>query len=72
MEQPSAVIEKAKRLERLLQRVEQGEPLEQVCTELDLAVDPKWLARLQAKYEAGGRTWEALLDGRYGHPKCRI
>ncbi|MDH4137273.1 MAG: hypothetical protein OEW09_11240 [Anaerolineae bacterium] len=66
---PAAVIEKAERLEQLLQRVAQGEPLEQVCAELDLAVDAKRLARLQAKYEAGGRTWEALLDGRYGHPK---
>jgi len=65
---PPAVIEKAKRLEELLQRVEQGEFLEQVCAELDLAVDAKHLARLQAQYEAGGRTWEALLDGRYGHP----
>jgi len=66
---PAAVIEKAKRLEQLLQRVAQGGPLEQVCAELDLAVDAKRLARLQGKYEAGGRTWEALLDGRYGHPK---
>lgn len=66
---PAAVIEKAKRLEQLLQRVAQGEFLEQVCAELDLAVDAKGLARLQAKYEASGCTWEALLDGRYGHPK---
>lgn len=65
---PTAVIEKANRLEQLLQRVEQGEPLEQVCAELDLAVDAQRLAQLQAKYQAGGRTWEALLDGRYGHP----
>jgi transposase len=67
-DQPVAVIEKAKRLEQLLQRVAQGEPLQQVCAELDLAVDARRLARLQAKYEAGGRTWEALIDGRYGHP----
>lgn len=66
---PAAVIEKAKRLEQLLQRVAQGESLEQGCAELDLAVDAKGLARLQAKYEASGCTWEALLDGRYGHPK---
>lgn len=69
MDHPAAVIEKAKRLEQLLQRVEQGEPLEQVCAELDLAVDAKHLARLQVKYEVGGRTWEALIDGRYGHPQ---
>lgn len=68
MNHPAAVIEKAQRLEQLLQRVEQGEPLEQVCAELDLAVDAKQLARLQVKYQAGGRTWEALIDGRYGHP----
>jgi len=66
---PAAVIEKAKRLEQLLQRVTQGESLEQVCAELDLAVDAKGLAKLQAKLQAGGCTWEALLDGRYGHPK---
>lgn len=65
---PTAVIEKAKRLAQLLQSGEQGEPLEQVCAELDLAVDAKRLAQLQAKYQTGGRTWEALLDGRYGHP----
>ena len=40
-----------------------------MCAELDLAVDAKHLARLQVKYEAGGRTWEALSDGRYGHPQ---
>ena len=69
MDHPAVVIEKAKRLERLLQRVEQGEPLEQVCAELDLAVNAKHLAKLQVKYEAGGHTWEALIDGRYGHPQ---
>jgi transposase len=42
--------------------------LEQVCAELDLTVDARRLAQLQVKYEAGGRTWEALMDGRYGHP----
>ena len=65
---PTAVIEKAKRLAQLLHSVEQGEPLEQVCAELDLAVDAQRLVQWQAQYQAGGRTWEALLDGRYGHP----
>lgn len=65
---PAAVIEKAHRLEELLQRVAQGEPLEQVCAELGVTVDTQRLVQLQAKYEAGGRTWEALIDGRYGHP----
>jgi transposase len=69
MEHPIAVIEKAQRLERLLQRSEIGESLEQVCAALDLSVTPENLSTLQAKYEAGGRTWEALLDGRYGHPQ---
>jgi hypothetical protein len=65
---PTAVIEKAKRLAQLLQSVEQGEPLAEVCAKLEMAVDAPRLAQLQAKYQAGGRTWEALLDGRYGHP----
>jgi len=68
MDHPAAVIEKAQQLEQLLQRVAQGEPLEQVCAELELEVDARRLAHLQAKYEAGGHTWEALIDGRYGHP----
>jgi transposase len=68
MDHPAAVIEKAQRLEQLLQRVEQGEPLEQVCAALELEVDAQRLAHLQAQYEAGGHTWEALIDGRYGHP----
>ena len=65
---PAAVIEKAKRLEELLQRIAEGEALEQVSAELDLTVDAKRVAQLQAKYEAEGGTWEALIDGRYGHP----
>ena len=30
-------------------------------------MDQEQLACAQAKYEAGGCTWEALLDGRFGH-----
>lgn len=67
MQYPPAVIEKAKRAEILLQRVGGGEPLAVVCAELGLVVDEKRLGRLQAWYEAGGRSWEALLDGRFGH-----
>jgi transposase len=52
----------------LLQRVDAGEPLDQVCAELNVDIDEKRLAALQAKYKAGGETWEALLDGRFGHP----
>ncbi len=64
---PPVVIEKAQRVEQLLQRVEQGESLTAVWVELGLEVTPKQLVEWQAKYEAGGRIWEALIDGRYGH-----
>jgi hypothetical protein len=67
MKHPPAVCEKAQRLEHLLQRVEAGEPFEQVRADLDLRVKEKDLLRLRAKYEASGRGWEALIDGRYGH-----
>jgi transposase len=66
---PPAVIEKAQRLERLLLRLEAGEPFDQVHADLDLGIRAKDVPKLQAKYEAGGRTWEALVDGRYGHPQ---
>ena len=68
MDYPEAVIEKAQKMENLLQRVNAGEPLDLVCAELDVEIDEKRLAALQAKYKAGGETWEALLDGRFGHP----
>lgn len=67
MDYPKAVIEKAQKMEKLLQRVKAGEPLDQICVELDVDIDEKRLAALQAKYKAGGETWEALLDGRFGH-----
>jgi transposase len=67
MDYPEAVIEKAKRHEKLLQRVADGESREQVCAELGIKVDQDRFAALQAKYEAGGSTWQALLDGRHGH-----
>ena len=63
---PQVVIEKAKRLEQLLQGVEQGEELAEVRAELGIEVKPEQLNALQAKYEAGGRSWAALIDGRYG------
>jgi len=66
---PPTIIDKAQRLERLLQRVEAGESFESVRTELGLNVRTKDLPRLQARYEASGRRWEALLDGRHGHNK---
>ena len=67
MDYPKAVIEKAQKMEKLLQRVGAGEPLDQVCAELDVDINEKRLAALQTKYKAGGETWEALLDGRFGH-----
>jgi len=67
MGHPTAVIEKAKRMEKLLQRVAEGESLAQGCADLEVAVDENQLTTLQAKYEKGGRTWQSLLDGRFGH-----
>jgi transposase len=66
---PPAVCEKAQRLERLLLRLEAGEPFDPVRADLGLSVRAEDVPKLQAKYEAGGRTWEALIDGRYGHPQ---
>jgi hypothetical protein len=67
MEYPKAVAEKAKRLEQLLQRVAASEPLAEMNEELGFNLDEKELGKAQAKYEAGGGQWEALVDGRYGH-----
>ena len=66
---PPAVCEKAQRLELLLQRIKEGEPFDQVRADLGLSIEEENVPKLQAKYEAGGRTWEALIDGRYGHPQ---
>ena len=49
MDYPQAVTAKAQKMEKLLQRVAQGEPLDQVCTELEVEVSEKQLAKLQAK-----------------------
>ena len=67
MDHPQAVIKKAQRLAHLLRRVEQGETLAEVCTEIGVEITPNRLVALQAKYETGGRSWEALIDGRHGH-----
>lgn len=69
MNHPPAVCEKAQQLEQLLLRVEAGEPFESVRAALGLHVEEEKLPRLQRKYETGGRRWEALIDGRYGHPQ---
>jgi transposase len=67
MDYPEAVLAKAKRLEQLLLRAAGGEPLDELNEELGFELDEKELARQQAKYEEGGRTWEAVIDGRHGH-----
>lgn len=67
MEYPKAVLEKAKRLEQIVLRVSAGESLETVNEELGLKLEQKQVAEIEAKYEAGGRKWEVLIDGRYGH-----
>jgi len=45
MDYPPAVLEKAKRLEQLLQRVASGEPLDKVNKALSLNLGEKQLAR---------------------------
>jgi transposase len=67
VDQPQAVIEKAQRLGQLLRRVEEGETLAEVGAEIGVEIRPDHLVALQMKYEAGGRSWEALIDGRHGH-----
>ena len=67
MDYPDAVLNKAKRLEQLLLRIAAGEPLAELNAELGFDLDEEELARWQAKYEAGGRTWEAVIDGCHGH-----
>jgi transposase len=67
MDYPDAVIAKAKRTATLIERVENGESLAEVCTELGVSIRAEQLTKLQAKYETGGREWQALLDGRFGH-----
>lgn len=69
MSYPPAVLEKVQRLEQLLLRVSTGESLEAANTPYGFNLDERQLARWQAKYEAGGRKWEALIDGRHGHPR---
>ena len=69
MDYPPAVLEKAQRLEQLLLRVAAGESLDAANAAFGFNLDARQLARWQAKYEAGGRRWEALIDGRHGHPR---
>jgi transposase len=69
MAYPQAVLEKAQRLAQLLQRVAAGESLENANEALGFDLDQRELARVQTKYESGGHTWQALIDGRHGHTR---
>jgi len=69
MDYPQAVLEKAKRLAQLLQRVGAGESLESANEALGFDLDQRELARAQAKYESGGHKWQSLIDGRHGHSR---
>lgn len=69
MAYPPAVLEKARRLAQLLQRVAAGESLESANEALGFDLDQRELARAQGKYESGGHTWQALIDGRHGHSR---
>jgi len=64
---PPAVVEKARRLAELLERVERGEPSEQVGPEVGQTMAPDHLTAFRRKYQASGGDWQVLLDGRYGH-----
>ena len=69
MDYPQAVLEKAQCLAQLLQRVTAGESLENANKAFGFDLDERELARAQAKYESGGDTWQALIDGRHGHSR---
>lgn len=67
MDYPEAVLKKAQRLEQLLLRFAAGEPLSKLNAELGFALAEEEVPGQQVRYEEGGRTWEALIDGRHGH-----
>lgn len=62
-----AQIERAKQKEQWILRTAAGEDPEVVRQELGLAYKVSYLRHLRARYEQGGRTWEALLDRRHRH-----
>ena len=68
MEYPPAVIDKAKKQEKLLQARVVGKTLAEARAISGIAaMTVREANRLQRKYEAGSSTWQALLDGRFGH-----
>lgn len=58
--------ELARRKEQWILRIEQGESPQRVGRELKLKLKASSLPRLQHQYQAGGRTWQALLERRHG------
>lgn len=67
MPHPESVIEKAKKIERLLLRMEGGEAFEPVRAELGLKLKIEDLPKMQSRYAAGGRHYGFLINGQYGH-----
>jgi transposase len=60
-------VNRALAQEKLLQRLDRGEDLEELCRELRLSLKLSSLPFLRRRYRQGGSTWEALLDHRHGH-----
>jgi hypothetical protein len=58
--------ELAHRKEQWILRTEQGESPQRVGRELKLKLKTSSLPRLRQQYQAGGRTWQALLERRHG------
>jgi len=56
----------ARRKEQWILRSAQGEEPERVRRELKVPLQTSSLGWLTHRYHAGGRTWQALLDRRYG------
>lgn len=56
----------ARRKEQWILRAERGEDPERIRRELKIPLQTSSLGWLTQRYQAGGRTWQALLDRRYG------
>ena len=74
MDYPNAVIEKAKRMEKLLQRVAEGESLDQVCADLEVELTRNnWprCSQIQKEAKRGKRFWMgALVTRKRPIPRC--
>lgn len=60
-------VNRALAQERLLQRLDQGEPFDGLCQELGLSLSRRYLPELRHRYRQGGCSWMALIDHRHGH-----